>query len=73
MSWGGGTQLKITPIPSVDATRNSPQFAFNSSASGYDLARDAYLAYDKEAQYKKRGSTPLPITFSAAAIAEGKR
>jgi hypothetical protein len=65
-----GTQTKKnTPIPSKDAARNSPRFSFGSSAEGYDLSRDAYQAYDKEAQYKKRGSTPLPISFSAAGVA----
>jgi hypothetical protein len=64
---------KNTPIPSLDAARNSPRFSFGSSALGYDLARDAYQAYDKEAQYKKKSSTPLPISFSAAAVAAGKK
>jgi hypothetical protein len=64
---------KNTPIPSLDAARNSPRFSFGSSALGYDLARDAYQSYDKEAQYKKKSSTPLPISFSAAAVAAGKK
>jgi hypothetical protein len=64
---------KNTPIPSLDAARNSPRFSFGSSALGYDLARDAYQAYDKEAQYKKKSSTPLPISFSAAAVAAGNK
>jgi hypothetical protein len=54
-----GTQTKKnTPIPSIDAARNSPRFSLGSSAEGYDLSRDAYQAYDKEAQYKKRGISP---------------
>jgi len=73
ISLGGGTHLKDNPIPSLDAARKSPRFAFSSSASGFHLTRDAYQAYDKEAQYKKRGSTSLPISFSAATAAAGKR
>jgi len=65
----GSQKKKNTPIPSIDAARNSPRFSFGRSAEGYDLSRDAYQSYDKEAQYKKRGSTPLPISFSASAVA----
>jgi hypothetical protein len=54
-----------TPLPSIDAIRGSPRFQYGSSAAGYDLARDAYAAYDKGAAYSKRTSS----TFSAAAAA----
>ena len=73
MSLGGRTHLKNNPFLTIDSLRDSPRFALRSSASGYDLARDAYQAYDVVAQYKKRGSTPLPITFSAATIAAGNK
>jgi hypothetical protein len=60
-----GLPAASTPLPSADAIRSSPRFQYGSSAAGFDLARDAYAAYDKGAAYSKRSSS----TFSAAAAA----